>query len=736
MTTTDTTLPDKITTTNPKKDTFVDVTHSLQDGYLLYQPDQNAFIALYPDEFLDIRQEGEANNNAIAELQTANQDVTEKSLALAELKRHPNPAVADIKKAEADLDQALATLSEKSEAAKTKIEKIADLKADEKKLVEVLPLTMRRAEGHKAYYVPAAKLKKAAADKRIYLVEGKAERTKAPKEKLLNGVQLNGAEVKRRIAEQVIDKAKFSKKWKLKPKDADEYSGQFFSDWSRTMGAEAKDFLEREQKDVIEGVFGKVNSDPNDPHRKIDLKSEAQLMRWSAGAGLEANFLPFQGNLYDKRDKDWKSRFKRAAKAAQFNVKANAEASFAVGEAKVQTMGYYPHYAGWHLTPAAEGIALDLGHFRLEGDMTLYAVAGASIALEASAALMLTYGKQGLKGVPKNAKAGKAKVGADGKVELFAGLKEGIDLLGAFQWLNPEGFIDEKSPKRKDPTKTWGEYVNVASVMAGVAAIEGLAATLGFEVSYKNGNFVIAAKASACLGLGGSGNFGFKVGADSTAQFFMCIAHQLKQADYHKLRALMAEDVFKAYNQILYMVTALGRDIRDFADYAGHTLEALDEDYKAAVRAVRAKGAKFIEELEQRLSTGWGWFAYMPPESRGAVLASITDVMSMPQYASNSDLRQKAAFTVNELLATAQTDRHLDNTFDRVTVAMGDAPGKDAGLRAIDNVTGSTSFAGASRRTSAQLAGIGPLLQRPFLRNDDAPFVVAKLGLDHAASTV
>ena len=325
-------LPNKTTVTSTPKDTFVEVTHTLSDGYLLYRPDENAFVALYPEEFLECRKEGEANNKAIEELQAANQVVTEKSLALAELLRNPLPTKADLKKAQDELDQALADLSVKSEAAKTRIEKITNLKTDQKKLVEVLPLTLARDGRQKAFYIPAEKLKAAAADKRVYLVEGKAERNKGPKEKLLNGAKLNSAEVKRRIGSQVLDKAKFEKKWKLKPKDGDEYAGQFFSEWSKSMGADAKDFLEREQKQVVEGIFGPVNADPNDPHRKVDLKAEAQLMRWAAGAGLEANFQPMQGNFFDKRDKDWKSRFKRAGKAAQFNVKANAEASFAVSQ--------------------------------------------------------------------------------------------------------------------------------------------------------------------------------------------------------------------------------------------------------------------------------------------------------------------------------------------------------------------------------------------------------------------
>ena len=437
-------LPNKTTTTTTPKDTCITVNCTLQDGYLLYRPDLNAFIALFPDEFLACRTVGEENNQVIHELQEANQAVTEKSLALSELLRKPNPAIADIKTAQNELDQALTDLDIKSAAAKAKIEAITDLNTDEKKLVEVLPLTLARNGRQKTYYIPAEKLKSAMADKRVYLVDGKAERSKPAKEKLLNGTQLNGAEIKRRIEGQVLDKAKFSKKWKLKDQDGDKYAGQFFSEWTKTMGADATTFLERTQQQIIEGGFGVVNTNPKDPHRTIDLKSEAQLMRWAMGAGLEANFLPFQGNFYDKRDKNWKNRFSRAAKASQFNIKANAEASLAVGEARVQTIAYYPHFAGWHAQPAAAGIALNMGHFRFRGDMTLYAVAGASVALEASAALMLTGSKQGLRGVPKANKAAKAKAGATGGVQLFAGLKEGVDLNGAMQWLNPEGFIKIK----------------------------------------------------------------------------------------------------------------------------------------------------------------------------------------------------------------------------------------------------------------------------------------------------
>ena len=446
-----TATPVKTVTTTPPRNTYVDVGLELKDGYLLYRPEDNSLIALYPQEFLQIRAEAEANNRVIEELQAANQAVTEASLALLELKRNPVPTVAALQQAQLKLDQALNDLALKSEAAKTRIEPIADLTADPNRLVELLPLTQRRETTQKNWYIPSGWLNGISADGRILLLDGPAERNKGPKEKLFYGSHLNHAELKRRLAQQALDKVKFENKWKLKPEDGDMYAGQFFEKWARTMGAQIQDFIEHGHRQVVEGVAGTASTDKSNPYRRIDLKSEAQLMRWAAGAGLEANFQPLQGDWFDENDKTWKQRFVRAAKAAQFNVKANAEASFAVGEAKVQTIGYFPDCAGWHLAPVMPSGPKNLGHFRLRANLSLYAVAGASMALEAGAGMLLTGSRQSLHGVPRAST--KANVDAKSKVSLFAGLKEGANLKGSLQWLNPEGFIDEENPIRKDPTK-------------------------------------------------------------------------------------------------------------------------------------------------------------------------------------------------------------------------------------------------------------------------------------------
>jgi hypothetical protein len=74
--------------------------------------------------------------------------------------------------------------------------------------------------------------------------------------KLFNGTSLNADEIRTRIGAQVKDKAKFEKKWKWAPKDADAFSG-ILTDWAKVMGTTATDFLERTQSNIIDGVFDK-----------------------------------------------------------------------------------------------------------------------------------------------------------------------------------------------------------------------------------------------------------------------------------------------------------------------------------------------------------------------------------------------------------------------------------------------------------------------------------------------
>ncbi|MBS1140746.1 MAG: hypothetical protein H6R13_2199 [Proteobacteria bacterium] len=733
--------PAATTLTDPKQDTYIDALQSLGEGVLLYRPEDNSFLALYDEEWFSIRADALSNVTPIEALQEANATATEKAVALRDLQKKQGVSKAELEKAERELATALNDVAAKAEEAKKKIEPIKTLSNDPNQFYELVPLTMKRVVkskgGHESrrlitpIYVKADKLKSVLADKRVYLVEGDAERKKQPKEKILNGTSLNTDEIKRRIADKVQDKAKFAKKWKLAPKDADVYSGILF-DWAKTMGADTKAFLERTQEELVKQILpASLSHDKNNPYRSIDLAAEAQLMRWAGGAGLELNFSPFQGSLFDKRDKDWKDRAKRAAKTARFGIKANAEASFAVGEAKVETIAYMPHYSGWEMSPEVLGQPFNFGYFRAQGDLLLYGLAGASIALEADLGIMLTGDKQGVKGTPKGQKGAKVKAGAKGSVELFAGIKEGVQLSGALQWLNPEGVLGTGKPKKLKPNQAIAEFADIAKVSLGAEAIEGLAAKLGFECAFRNGSFRIAADANLCLGLGGGGKVAGDVGVATIGDFFMCVCHMLKQGDYKKMMAVMEEDTFKTFNKILFLVEAEGYELKSFATT---TLDRIEQGYKDAINDAKRKGREFLQQLEQRLSSQWGWFAYMPPEGRSTLMLAINDArMSAP---GDRDVQLAAAFCANELLCTTQTNRHLDKTLERFTYDMGSKSDKASARLALASMFNDTVFDGALEKTESRLAGVvEPMIGQPFLRNDEPSFFAATFPLNGAIYT-
>lgn len=722
--------PVKTAPTTVPNNTHVEVPYALGDGVLVYRPEDNSLVALYADEWVLVRAEAHENMTAIDELQAANRAVTDKSLQLQALLQQPNAAKAELARAKLELDTALDTLAKKSEAAKSRVEAIGNQATDANKLVELVPLTMRRhTRTTVPLYVSVRHVRRALDDRRVYLIEGAGERERVPKEKLFHGATINHAEVRRRLANQVQDRAKFEKKWKLAPKDAEQFGG-ILTDWAKVMGTSATAFLERSQKDIAEGMLGAEKLKPNDPHRNIDLKPEAQFLRWSGGAGAEAIFMPFQGSLSDRRDTTMGQRFNRTAKAAQFSLKANAEASFALGEAKIETTGYLPHAAGWHLYPVVAGQAFDLGFFRLRADLKLFAMAGASLTLEAGAALMLSGDRQGLVGRPSPNRLATAKVGSKGEAKVFAGLKEGVELAGAVQWLNPEGFVDLKAPKKVDPNKVIAEYVDVASARCEASLIQGLAGTLGFECDYRQGNFVIAAKAGVCLGLGGAGSVAGKVGVAQIAQFFLCIAHQLKQADYRKMTGLMQAQAFDAYNKIFYFVVT---ENKNFEDFVGVQINELTTDYEEYMHSIRQKGDTFIQQLYKKMIMGWGPYAYMPPESRSVIIANVAEVISEPHNLHNLDLRANAAFVVNELLSTTQSLGHLHNTIDRINLTMGEESGRQHGVQLINSVVRTTIFSNCLNRCEFELAAVTPLQGRPFLRNDTPDICLAKFPLHHPA---
>ena len=711
----DTTLfadPDATTSLTAPEGTYFDAKYTLGDGALLYLPGTNEFVALYPEEWLHFRQDADEHEQAIAAQQAANQRVTEaaRDLRAAQL----TGIKPQVQKAEDALAKALSDLAAANKKLKTKLEPLGDIKAKSaKKLIETVVLH-KSEKKYRPRYVNADKLQSALADKRVYMVNGPAEKAKRPQDKIFNGAGLNTKELKSRILEKAQDKAKFKKEWKLAPVGDKAYHG-VLTQWAKVMNGDIAHFLERKTSD-IEKHF---NIDPTDPKRNVDLSAEAQLMRYTAGAGIEANFNPFQGNLFDKRDSGWAKTMKRGISEGKFGIKANAHADFAVAEGKVRTIWYWPHFAGWHCDPTVMEQPIDLGWWRFSADVVLSGTVGASVCAELDVALLYTANKQGIKGTPKGEKGAKTKTEANADLDVFAGAKAGVDLAGALQWMSPEGLTDGRARTADKKTKTeTAEYVDVAMIKPGVTAAAGVMGSLAFKCFYQDGRFKITAKAGLCLGVGGKGTFTADVVVGTIEEFFKCIAYQLKHLDWIKARELMDKVVYDTYCRILYVVVA---EAKRLAESVGKSIQELEVEFKSAVDAARHRGQKFLERIRKSFEH---WFIYLPPETKGLILAQVH------QIGVSQGLQEQAGFIVAEAMTTMQTPREKYEVLQRFAL-NGEKVDVAASSAALSMMLVSTSYSDCLERTDVALARAQPVKGYPFLRNDEPEFTTARLGIDH-----
>lgn len=715
--------------TTPPGQTFTQVKVTVGDGELLYWPEKNTFLALYPDEILTICADADEHTQKIKVLQAANQKVTEASydLNIARV----SGIKADMNKAEEALKSAINAMTAASDDVKKKLEPLSKL--DAKDGVKLIELVGRKTKDYDKKGVPiytsSKTLGRALAEKRFYVISG--EKEKRAKEKLLKNGKLNHAEIKHRIAEHVVDKAKFEKKWQLKPDDADAYTG-ILSEWAKHMNGDITKFLERE-KGELETRF---NIDPKDPKRIVDLSAEAQLMRYTAGAGLAINFKALQGNMNDSRDGSWVKKLARGVRTAGLGIKANADASFSLAEGKVGTDIFIPHFAGWHAMFDIGEQHFELGYWRLHANIELSAGAGASLAIEADIGITVEGGVQRLRGVPrpiKNRAYGKARAGASGGVNVFAGATAGAALKGALQWLNPEGGPGDGKPIKVKAGKAFAEYKDMATVDGSVAGNAGIGVKGAFKITYESGKFVIYARVGACLGLGCEGSLKFEAGVKTIKEFFKCVAYQLKRADFHKINDAIDKEAYEIYCRIKYIIIATGKSLEDFVDKnRAELMDEFDEVVNEIDRAIKnstREASEFLENVKKELTKkSKGWLSYAPPEVVGKILWQIQQVSN----GNNQALKMEVPNIMRMALGAPQTPNQLETIAERMTPTMGDKQNADIGFAMIQLSLDGSYFSGELQLAQSRLAGVEVRISDPFIWNTDSDFIKAKIGIEHA----
>ena len=399
----------------------------------------------------------------------------------------------------------------------------------------------------------------------------------------------------------------------------------------------------------------------------IVFDGQAQLMRWTYGAGLKGTLNPFE---YDIRT----GKVKPAVTASS---KLSAYASLALAEARSTAKVYWPDHAGtricYPLDPAripGGGMGL-LGVLRFDFELALSGSIGASLGIEAG----VSFSGDVVKGLPvkatptgtpgqwRNVDISKAaedvKPGAE--LSLFAGAEAGANLAGKMVWLNPD-----KKGKESD------KFTALAKVAVGVTGQAGWGVSGCMELSWKDGKVRIRVKGGVCSGFGAKGSVTLEVdGKTIMTEFMPCLAYMLRNADYTRLMSIMAEDDYRYFCAIplLAGMYNLNRAI-DAGDEIIGSLKTGWRDKEARVRLME----KILDNDE--------YLKYAPPESKGAAIAALIETSFWDEIASPASHREEACESgttfasrkraILAVLRWVQSKREYENIMQHLSKKIGE----------------------------------------------------------------
>lgn len=549
-------------------------------------------------------------------------------------------------------------------------------------IMELIPLNKNSVTGFKKTYIRSEKIKE---DWRRYKLSNVDKKTGEASfikyhDKNISVQDVNGKTVNKTVRQAKIDPQELKKQLKeasVKFKfDICEDSNIIVSDWAKEMN-----------KSLSWPKGG--NADESVYHQYVDISAQAQLMRFSHGAGISAEFNPLKGKVEGKLE---------------------GHASFALGEAKAESTLYVPDRLGISLlfpakadTPQTPGGICNMGALRFALKMVLSGSVGASVAVEVGATLDWSgeMGKgYGIKGRPAELSPpplpGKRTINlhtpetpeaqGGGEIGAFVGAQFGGNISGAIEWFDPHpddtppanvGKTDDKTIVSKER-----KFAAIAKLETGVSLQAGAGGSAVFYVTYIQGRFRIFCKAAFCWGAGAKGSLGFEVDGGCYLAFMKSFMYMLRNVDYQKLADMMKLDAFQALCAIPLIMAARG--VQAAVAMADETMDIIDNLLKDLTE--ENNRVKLMESVLNNPDQ----FKYSPPETKGALIAQLMDISWVdpldPRNQNNNPLtfnswklgpmkrRKQAIFLA---LKWVQSKADYDNVMQHIT----ESPGKVKGDR-------------------------------------------------------
>lgn len=616
------------------------------------EPSALLFLNLHTGELLEVpKAEAVAFENECRRMQFIAQnylDANDKlALAYDDLSRimaTPMPALTERQQAEEAVKKAKKEQEAAHQELRAEIEPLGKINERDVKLMELIPLVARTSGGIPVHGPDGKPAKRITGFKTVYVRSDKVKshwrtyklskadvqsghesilrkdangRTKIDTDKLMG--QIKEAKVKASWLNTILDEKSIPK------------ISETLTDWAEAWNKDLK--WNREVK------LGPLKND-------VSLTAQAQLMRFFAGVGGDAEWEPHKGRVA---------------------LKAEGRVEFAVAEGTAGCQLFLPSKKGWDLCLTdLTGKRHDIGPMRFSAHLRLYGAAGASVVGE----LALTTdfkdakkGEWGIRGTPRAKGAGGKSDELDlsakpkdpaavAELEAFAGAQADISLKGSLEWLHPQ--------------ETGAKFEPFASVAPAIGAQAGLGAGGYMELSYIDGKFRFRAKAAACLGVGAKGRLELEVDAKQIWSFVKWFFYALYHANYNNL-TFVSERTFEAINR-LYVMSILQKT----------ELERVMQEMIDEVRVGRAFDAvlQTLEREEYRVQLMNSVLSrpqlllYSPPETRGMLLYQLTRHSPIAK----ADLRNWDSFEVMSrrkravvaIIKTIQTSRDYENTLQHM----------------------------------------------------------------------
>ncbi|EPF6062577.1 hypothetical protein R4Q63_000218 [Enterobacter cloacae] len=399
----------------------------------------------------------------------------------------------------------------------------------------------------------------------------------------------------------------------------------------------------------------------------IVFDGQAQLMRWTYGAGLKGTLNPFE---YDIRT----GKVKPTATASG---KLSAYASLALAEAKSTAKVYWPDHAGTRIcypldpTRIPGGGMGQLGVLRFDFELALSGSIGASLGIEAG----ISFSGDVVKGLPVKAAptgtpgqwrnvdisktAEEVKPGAE--LSLFAGAEAGANLTGKMVWLNPD-----------QAGKGSEKFSMLAKVAVGVTGQAGMGMSGRMEFSWSDGRVRILVRGGVCTGFGAKGSVALEVDGKAIMRDFMpCLAYMLRNADYTRLINIMAEDDYRYFCAIPLLVGMY--NLNRVIDAGDEIIDSLKMGWGEKESRVR---------LMEKILDDADYLKYAPPESKGAAIAALIEKNFWDEVASPASHQGEACEggttfasrkrAILAVLRWVQSKREYENIMQHLSTTIGE----------------------------------------------------------------